>query len=285
MRQKCPKCLNKPHQVIKFGSYVRKSDSKLIPRYRCKNCGKSFSSATSSPCYHQNKRRLNPIVKKLLASSVSMRRIAKICNISRTTVSRKVTFLAQQARLQHKAWLEQAPTFECLQFDDLETFEHTKCKPISLCLFVDQKTRKIVDYTLYPIGAKGPLAKLAREKYGVRRNTGALKRRQLFKRLKPLCSDAVVLSSDESPLYTKHVKEFFPKAVHRRHKGRRGCVTGQGELKSGGFDPLFSINHTFAMMRDNLKRLARRTWCTTKKLEALNDHVAIYVDFHNQVLT
>jgi hypothetical protein len=44
---------------------------------------------------------------------------------------------------------------------------------------------------------------------------------------------------------------------------------GQGELKRGGFDPLFSLNHTAAMFRDRLKRLSHRTWCTTKRPDRL----------------
>jgi len=38
-------------------------------------------------------------------------------------------------------------------------------------------------------------------------------------------------------------------ATHRTVKGRRGSIAGQGELKKIGFDPLFSLNHTCAMLR------------------------------------
>ena len=30
--------------------------------------------------------------------------------------------------------------------------------------------------------------------------------------------------------------------------------------------------------------LFRRTWCTTKKKECLEQHLAVYLDFHNRVL-
>ena len=30
-------------------------------------------------------------------------------------------------------------------------------------------------------------------------------------------------------------------------KGRRGCVIGQGELKRGGYDPLFALNLNYAL--------------------------------------
>jgi hypothetical protein len=38
------------------------------------------------------------------------------------------------------------------------------------------------------------------------------------------------------------------------------------------------------MLRANINRLFRRTWCTTKKMACLEQHVAIYMDFHNTLL-
>nr|MBX2884857.1 hypothetical protein [Granulosicoccus sp.] len=52
-------------------------------------------------------------------------------------------------------------------------------------------------------------------------------------------------------------------------------------LKKIGFDPLFAINHTFAMFRANVNRLIRKTWCTTKRVDRLEDHLAIFVSVFN----
>jgi len=61
-------------------------------------------------------------------------------------------------------------------------------------------------------------------------------------------------------------------------------VVGQGELKRGGYDPLFSLNHTAAMIRANINRLFRRTWCTSKRIDRLEGHLLLYTDYHNRVL-
>ena len=55
-------------------------------------------------------------------------------------------------------------------------------------------------------------------------------------------------------------------------------------MKAGGFDPLFSLNHTCAMYRDNTKCLSRRTWCTTKIVPRLQCLLDIYTVFHNEWL-
>jgi hypothetical protein len=53
---------------------------------------------------------------------------------------------------------------------------------------------------------------------------------------------------------------YKPNAVHIRKKSRRACVAGQGELKKGGHDPMFPLNHKAAMLRANVNRLIRKTW-------------------------
>lgn len=284
MNIKCPKCNSPKKNISKNGFFRRKSDSKVIQKFICRLCGKQFSQATFSACYHQNKRRINYIVRASLCSSMSMRRIALIHNISRTTVKRKLEFLASQAANKQKVWL-QGKVFKHVEFDDLETFEHTKCKPISLTMAVESKTRKIIGFKLSEIGPRGLLTKAAHKKYGKRTNESYRNRRLLFKELQEHIDEGAVFKSDMHVQYSRLVKAYFPKATHRLYKGERAKLSGFGELKDTSFDPLFSINHSFAMLRANVNRLARKTWCTTKQMKFLEMHLRIYIDFHNQVLT
>ena len=168
MRAQCPlKCISLPgiRTVVRFGGFYRNSDRKWIQRYKCARCGKHFSQATHQATFGQKKRQINRKVFSLFASNVSQRRIAKILNVHLTTVSRKLEFLGQEARVWN---------------------------------------------------------------------------------------------------------------YKNRHK--KQLVT---EVQ---FDPLFSLNHTCAMLRANVNRLIRRTWCTTKKLQPLIDHLEIYTKYHNQIL-
>jgi len=165
--------------------------------------------------------------------------------------------------------------------DEMESFEHTKCKPLTIPIAVEKKTRKILSLAVAPIAAKGHLAEISRKKYGPRPCGRRRALEAVFRELKTCCEPAVLIESDQSHHYPPQIARFFPQATHKATKGRRGCVVGQGELKRGGFDPLFSLNHTYAMIRDNIKRLARRTWCTTKKPACLELLLYIYAWFHN----
>ncbi len=268
----------------KNGTYFRPSDSKSIQRWICKSCKRHFSAATFQAAYLQNKRRVNPEVANLLSSGVSQRRIALLLRLARVTVARKLAFLAQEAGRRHQAWLETVPKAEEVQFDDLITIEHTKCKPLAVSLAVESKSRKILGFEVSSIPASGPLAALSRRKYGPRRNMRPFALQRLFDTIRTALDPAVAFVSDEDPLYPRIVRRNFPGASHIRHPGGRGCISGQGELKKLAYDPLFPVNHTCAMLRANINRLFRRTWCTTKKAECLRQHIAVYVEFHNTVL-
>jgi len=172
-----------------------------------------------------------------------------------------------------------------VQFDEMETHEHTKLKPLSIALAVDSERRKILGISVCEMPAKGLLAAKSRLKYGRRADDRKKSMTSVLKQVKDQTGETLSLRSDENPKYPLWVREVGNKWQHETVKGRRGCIAGQGELKKIGFDPLFSLNHTCAMIRANVNRLFRRTWCTTKRRDRLQDHLDLYVEFHNQVLT
>ena len=289
-----PKCVldiklgPKIRSIVRNGSYFRASDSRKISRFFCRLCGCYFSRATFSERYYQKCRRINEPLKRLLVSGFSQRRAAQFLKVNRKTIVRRFRFLAHQARLEHESWLKeyrkQGP-LKVVQFDDLETSEHTKCKPLSVAIAVEPTERKILNFQVSKMPAKGHLAQIARNKYGPRKDERSEGWNRLMKALTPLMVETATFKSDDNPHYPKYVKRHFPDANHITVKGGRGAIAGQGELKKLKFDPLFSLNHTCAMLRANLNRLFRKTWCSTKTIQGLIDHISLYVPFHNRVLT
>lgn len=215
-----------------------------------------------------------------------MRRCAKILSIHRITVKRKLVFLAAQARIDQARLLKllQGDRVLELQFDDLITSHHTKLKPLSVSAAVDASRRYILGAEISVIPAFGHLAELSRKKYGRRANLHRIGMQKLFEKIQSCVDPKALIKSDEHKAYPEFVTKFFPEAKHQRYKGGRGCVAGQGELKKLHYDPLFALNHSFAMMRANINRLFRRTWCTTKDPQMLKNHLDIYISFHNTYL-
>lgn len=287
MTKQCPGCRASSDFFLRDGTYFRSGDSRHIQRFRCRNCAKRFSAACFSDAYNQKNRRCNPWIRKLLANGLSQRGIAEVLGISKNTVARRVPFLAGRARHAHQrfltSYIRKNGPIECMQFDDQFSFEHTKCKPLCISVAVCSKTRLVLGYAVSVVPANGLLAAVSRKKYGKRRDESRAARDDLFARLTGTVSAKALIQTDKHKHYPVIVKRHFPKATHRSYKGAKASVTGQGEMKKLRFDRLFSINHTLATFRDRVKRLSRRTWCTTKKAERLDDILAILVDYHRVV--
>ena len=290
MKKNCPniQCnfFGNNQTIVKKGSFFRKCDSRSVQRFSCRECGENFSAATGSLEFRHKKRREVPMILHLLSSGVSMRRTAKILKLHRTTIQRKMILLSEKAKLNHQIFLNtlKSEPVTHLQFDDLITIEHTKLKPLSISMAIDAKTRKFLDVQVSQIPAFGHLAEKSVKKYGRRKSRHKEGLRELFKTIKDVVAEMALIESDEHKLYPSFVKDYFPHSSHKRYKGGRGCVAGQGELKRLHYDPLFTLNHNFAMLRANINRLIRKTWCTTKDPSMLQRHLLIYINYHNTFL-
>ena len=136
-------------------------------------------------------------------------------------------------------------------------------------------------FEYHPCQPPGTWPKFHSKKYGPHPDHRKAGLTDLFNDLSRFLSSTIPISSDECSFYDGVVRQYFPKAIVNQHTGKKSSVAGQGELKKTRFDPIFSINHTFAMLRANISRLIRKTWNTTKKVSCLICHLNIYVWMHN----
>lgn len=283
MKLTCPEISCQNQTLTKDGYYFRRSDSKYIQRYKCKLCGKRTSTARLSACFGQNKRTVNHMIEALICSKVSYRRIALILNIDKKTVARKVKFLGIQARAFNANFFKEKYKVKAssIEFDDLITKERTKMLPLTVSAAVDPNTRCILSLEVGKIPAFGHLARESRKKYGYRPNEMPRTLERMFDKIKNFVDENALIKSDMHQLYSNFVEEYFPSADYFQFKSNKGCVAGQGEMKKTIKDPIFYINHTFAMLRDNINRLVRRSWCVTQNIKMLQYHLEIYIKFHN----
>lgn len=213
-----------------------------------------------------------------------MRQIAREFSINRKTVQRRFLWLAEQARNKHKKRLASLKNVNFIQVDEMETHEHTKCKPLSIAVAVAPGSRLILGANAAQMPANGVLAEISRKKYGPRRDDRRQAFKDLLQSIKPALSTDVWVFSDKKSAYPAWIRETLPTSLHFRAKGKRGCIAGYGELKKTGFDPLFWLNHNAAMIRDALARMLRRTWCNTKQLYFLQQALDIQVNYHNEMM-
>lgn len=262
---------------VRIGYFKIKCTNTLIRRYRCKNCLKSFSSRTLKPDYCHKKPHLNDIFRKLLCEGVTLRGASRALKMTYRNTYLKFLWLGRQAQIEKQALSCNA---NIIYFDEMETIEHTKCKPLSIALMVSEEY-KILEARVAKMPAKGKLSKFSNRKYGKREDDreGALKTA-----FTSLCSKLEntpkLIKSDAKPSYRKHVNKHFPSVEYQIHcrvnKEHQQSRLHEKKYKKM-FDPMFALNQRCAKLRADIKRLARRSWVTTKKPENLQLHLDIYI--------
>lgn len=287
----CPHCQimsdarKSNRQCIRKGWYRRKFDGRRIQRFLCGSCNKTFTTLTQTPTWRQQKPFINNKLAFKLCSGTSQRRAARELGVDPKTIARRLVFLGQVARkVNERHIMKRCGLVTDVRFDYMESSIHTKLKPVSIPLVVEHDSREIIALQVCSMPAKGHLAKKSLKKYGPRKDDRPIARRHVLDTLAKVAAPKIVVKTDQCPQYPALIKAALPQAEHVTVKGRRGCVVGQGELKKLGFDQLFSLNHTAASIRANVNRLFRRTWCTSKRDDRLQDHLDIYVWFHNHYL-
>ncbi len=282
-------------QSLKLRFFYRygyfKRENKRVQRFKCRACQKTFCASHFTLFYRCHRRSKDVSVFEKFMSLVSHRRIALTEGMHRETVARREVIFGKLGGLElnrrKEEILKSGKLINSVMFDEMESFIHTKLKPVSIPLCVNSETREILGITVCEMPAKGPLASLSVKKYGKRKDERKIKGTELLESIAPILEDGFLIQTDKKSDYPKWLSDSMKgkKFHHKPIKGHRGySPTGQGELRDVKYDPLFSLNHTTAMIRANISRLIRKTWCTSKDIERLYYHLMMYTVYHNNVL-
>lgn len=277
--EECP-CHDHPQGGfhIKKGYYRTAHNGQKVPRYRCRHCGRYFSPNSFKSTAGQHRPELNDLLHKLLVSGVSMRRAALIADCSKRTVDRKLKWLAERARTAHAAALADPDNHTSyIQVDELETYMHTQCKPLSVPMAVRVKTGFILSFGVARMPAKGPLAAMGKSAYQWTVDDRPFAFNRMLADLTPAVKASVEFKCDGNRNYPRWIRARHPNAGITKVKGNKGKTYGGRKP----FDPLFAINNTFAKLRNDLARLGRKSWTTTKSIGGLTNHLWLYVAWNN----
>lgn len=276
----CPRCQS--DRVIKKGYFKTKYNHQPVRRYECKSCKKCFSSHTFKSTYRQKRPALNEQVYKWYVSSVTQRRMAIILGCDRKTIVRKFLFMAMQARKEHERRIKEGEIkTSFVQFDEMETFEHTRLKPLSIAIAVRGKTGEIIEARVASMNCHGSTAALSQKKYGYREDHRDAAREDVLKVVNTCSREKITIVTDQHNAYPAIIKKWVPdaeiirvKSIHRRDRSknvdRRNRDTSQ-----------YTFNYIAAKIRHDLSRMARRSWVTTKRVWALQAHLDLYIAWNN----
>ena len=124
-------------------------------------------------------------------------------------------------------------TISDIQFDELQTIEHTKCKPLSVIMAVSKKERKIIAFQVSKMPATGYLASIARKKYGPRKDERLKAMTHLFEQLQQILTPNIRIQSDECRFYKPVVNAYFPQAHYLQFKVKKVLFQAKASSKKG----------------------------------------------------
>ena len=261
----------------KKGYFKIKRVNQVVRRYQCCECKRTLSSRSFKPDFRHKKMDLNPLLADLLVKGTTLRDCARHLGLTYRNTYNKFLWLIAQAKCK-RGQLKYAA--KELQFDEMETIHHTKCKPLSICLVVNEEYQ-VLQAQVAEMPAKGKLAEFSLKRYGKRNDEREKVMDETFQDVHgKLMESPMVIKSDAKASYRNHVEKYFPEVqyeVHSRVQKERLRERLHEKKNKRQFDPIFALNQRCAKLRSQIKRLTRRSWCTTKKVENLQGHLDIFI--------
>jgi len=281
----CPRHAPAPDfRCQRKGTFLRRADGRRIQRFRCRACGRGFSAQSFRLDYRQRKPQINVAVLRFLVSKVTHRQTARMLEIDRKTVHRRLRLWGPALRELHEGFLERAVQngglFGSFSLDEMETYEQNRrLKPLTVPVLIHRATRFVVDLGVGQLPARGGLQGRDLERkqaQGPRRSESTRVVRGCFETLRRVHdpSELLQIVVDQKSSYKPEIKRLFGNRI-------AALVTESSKRARNVSNPLFQINHTLASLRDHVSRLVRRTWAASKRGGELVHHAWIFAAWKN----
>jgi len=268
---------------VRAGRYQPKCRSVAIPRFRCKVCRKGFSYQTFRIDYCDLRPHENAKLMRCLVSGVSLRQAGRLLALDCHSVQHKARKIARHLQLLNRSLVTALPAGKVIGLDEMETFEQRSIQPVTVPMVVEHESKFVIAVRVAPIrrtAKKGTRRQKLIEKLearsGRREDRGREAVRKIFGRLQRLLRGrgATLVTDMKSSYATERQRRFGSQVAHTTVNSRAPRTTR---------NPLFAINLTEAMMRDNNGRLRRRSWLVTKRRRALRLQLEMFAAYRNWI--
>jgi len=223
------------------GSFSRKRAPRIVPRFQCSHCGRSFSSQTFSTTYWLKRPDLlRPTWDGLLACA-GYRQIARIHRCSPTTVMTHAARLGRHALLFLEKHRPKSAPAEPVVVDGFESFEFSQFHPLHLNLAVGAHSHFLYAFTEAELRRKGRMTpRQKRKRQRLESRLGRPNPRAIELSMAALldlvapAGSRVEIRSDEHPAYPRAWRRV--PEVEVRH-----TVTPSKQARTAR-NPLFAVN-------------------------------------------
>ena len=266
----------------RVGYYQPRCRNEPVPRFRCKACRRGFSRQTFRHDYRDRRPECNEPLFSLLTSGVGLRQSGRLLKLGVQSVQRKMWKLSRTLQALHENLSVRLPAGGTYLMDEEETFEHASIRPLTMPVVIDRRTWFIVSTSVGSIRRLAPEGTARRRrqarderKRGRRPDQSAKCVHEVLAALQRRIDGPFVLQTDKKSSYARIAQRLFGARV--RHE------TTVSTMARTTSNPLFPINTTLAMSRDNCGRLRRKSWLVSKKGERLQAQMALFIAYRNYV--
>ena len=270
------------------GSYRDRKTRRRIQTFRCSHCDRSFSHRTFSPTYWLRYPHLLRQIAALICEGAGLRQIARLLNISHTTVARYVARLARHCLLFHRRLLRGSTLREAIVADGFESFAYSQYFPFHANLAVGAESWFLYHFTDSPLRRKGTMTAAQRKRrtelekrYG-RADPQAVEKGMaaLLKTVVALLPEGqgLKLDTDDHPAYRRALRRL------RRAIGRRLMIEHRvtsSTVRRTQSNPLFPVNLADLLLRHANANHRRETIAFSKLLQAVMERLAVFTVWRN----
>jgi transposase-like protein len=265
---------------VRHGTYPRRCEPRVIPRFRCRHCGVTFSSQTFATSYYLKRPELLlPLFHRLLAGS-GLRQITREARCSHSTVMTLAARLGRHALLFLAQHRPAAPGLEPLVIDGFESFAYSHYHPLHLHLVVGAHSHFVHAFTHSRLRRKGRMTVPQRRR---REQLEALHGRpdpralelDMAAALRIAAGSAARLTvrSDEHPAYPRALRRLAAVAI--RHECTPSIVA-----RTPG-NPLFPVNLMDLLLRHHSANHKREGIAFSKRHQAVIERAALLIVWRN----
>jgi hypothetical protein len=242
-----------------------------------------FSRQTFRHDYRDRRPDCNEMLFKLLSSGVGLRQAGRVTGLMPTSVQKKMRKIGRTCRWLHRNLCDRLPAGKTYLLDEEETFEAASIRPVTMPVLMEHSSWFVVAISV------GPIRRLAAEGTCRRRRQDREEqqqgpRRDRSKRCVELALGRLAQRLGSAPFVLRtDEKASYRTAIHKQFGRQARHETTLGSIARTTSNPLFAINTTMAMSRDNNGRMRRQTWLVTKRARCLRLQVQIFSVYRNYV--
>ena len=265
---------------IRFGSFSRQCEPRIIERFRCCHCRATFSTQTFSETYWLKRPELLLQVAYRLLSCSGLRQICREAHCAHSTVALLAARLGRQALLVLAEHLGSGPVEEALVVDGFEGFAHSQYQPLHLNNVVGAESHYVYAFSFSALRRKGRMTERQKR---CRARMEARHGRPDPKAIERGMAAALAIAVPEPQPLTVRSDEHpaYPRAFRRLagHTIKHEC-TPSVQARTPG-NPLFPVNLLDLLLRHNSSHLKRETIAFAKCFQAVIERAAPLIMWRN----